>query len=33
VEPAVLRWERESIDLTPVAASRERGLPDDRVAL
>lgn len=32
VEPSVLRWARESIDLTPVAASRKIGVPDDRVA-
>ena len=32
VEPSVLRWARESIDLTPVAASRKMDLPDDRVA-
>jgi len=31
VEPSVLRWARESIDLTPVAASRKLHLPDDRV--
>jgi transcriptional regulator with XRE-family HTH domain len=31
VEPSVLRWARESIDLTPVAASRKIGVPDDRV--
>lgn len=31
VEPAVLRWARESIDLTPVAAARKIGVPDDRV--
>jgi Zn-dependent peptidase ImmA (M78 family) len=28
----VLRWARESIDLTPVAAARKIGVPDDRVA-
>lgn len=32
VEPALLRWARETIDLTPVAASRKLDLPDDRVA-
>lgn len=32
VEPSVLRWARVTIDLTPVAASRKLGLPDDRVA-
>jgi len=32
VEPSVLRWARESIDLSPVAASRKIGVPDDRVA-
>jgi Zn-dependent peptidase ImmA (M78 family)/transcriptional regulator with XRE-family HTH domain len=32
VEPSVLRWARESIDLTPVAAARKIGVPDDRVA-
>jgi Zn-dependent peptidase ImmA (M78 family) len=32
VEPAVLRWARESIDLAPVAAARKIGVPDDRVA-
>lgn len=31
VEPAVLRWARETIDLAPVAASRKLGLADDRV--
>jgi Zn-dependent peptidase ImmA (M78 family) len=31
VEPAVLRWARETIDLSPIAASRKLGLPDDRV--
>jgi transcriptional regulator with XRE-family HTH domain len=31
VEPTVLRWARESIDLPPVAASRKIGLPDERV--
>jgi Zn-dependent peptidase ImmA (M78 family) len=31
VEPSVLRWARESIDLTPVAAARKIGVPDDRV--
>lgn len=33
VEPAVLRWARETAGLTPVAVSRKLGLPDDRVAL
>jgi Zn-dependent peptidase ImmA (M78 family)/transcriptional regulator with XRE-family HTH domain len=32
VEPSVLRWARESIDLTPLAAARKIGVPDDRVA-
>lgn len=32
VEPAVLRWARESIGLIPVAASRKMNLPNDRVA-
>lgn len=32
VEPSVLRWARESIDLTPVAAARKIGVPDERVA-
>jgi Zn-dependent peptidase ImmA (M78 family) len=32
VEPAVLRWARESIGLIPVAASRKMNLPDNRVA-
>jgi Zn-dependent peptidase ImmA (M78 family) len=31
VEPTVLRWARESIGLTEVAASRRLDLPDDRV--
>lgn len=31
VEPAVLRWARESVGLTPVAASRKIGVPDERV--
>lgn len=31
VEPSVLQWARETIDLTPTAASRKLGLPDDRV--
>ncbi len=31
VEPDVLRWARETIDLTPTAASRKLDLPDDRV--
>lgn len=32
VEPAVLLWARETAGLTPVAAARKVGLPDDRVA-
>lgn len=32
VEPSVLQWARESIDLTPLAAARKIGVPDDRVA-
>ncbi|MTG89879.1 ImmA/IrrE family metallo-endopeptidase [Cellulosimicrobium sp. BIT-GX5] len=32
VEPSVLRWARETIDLTPVAAARKLGIPEDRVA-
>lgn len=32
VEPAVLRWARESIGLTEVGAARKIGVPDDRVA-
>lgn len=32
VEPDMLRWARESIDLAPVAASRKLDLPDDRVS-
>jgi Zn-dependent peptidase ImmA (M78 family)/transcriptional regulator with XRE-family HTH domain len=32
VEPAVLRWARESIGLTPLAAARKIGVPDGRVA-
>jgi Zn-dependent peptidase ImmA (M78 family)/transcriptional regulator with XRE-family HTH domain len=32
VEPAVLRWARETIGLSEVAAARKLGLPDDRVA-
>jgi Zn-dependent peptidase ImmA (M78 family) len=32
VDPALLRWARETIDLTPVAAARKLELPDDRVA-
>lgn len=32
VEPSVLRWARETIELSPVAASRKLDLPDDRVA-
>lgn len=31
VEPSVLQWARESIDLSPVAAARKIGVPDDRV--
>ncbi|HET7311079.1 MAG TPA: XRE family transcriptional regulator [Mycobacteriales bacterium] len=31
VEPAVLRWARETVGLTQVAAARKLGLPDDRV--
>ncbi len=31
VEPSVLRWARESIDLTPIAAARKIGVPDGRV--
>lgn len=31
VEPAVLRWARQSIGLTPLAAARKIGVPDDRV--
>lgn len=31
VEPSVLRWARETIDLSPVAASRKLGLRDDQV--
>jgi transcriptional regulator with XRE-family HTH domain len=31
VEPSVLRWARESIDLSPEAAARKIGVPDDRV--
>jgi Zn-dependent peptidase ImmA (M78 family)/transcriptional regulator with XRE-family HTH domain len=31
VEPSVLRWARETIDLSDVAASRKLGLADDRV--
>ena len=31
VEPTLLRWARESIGLTPVAAARRLGIPDDRV--
>lgn len=33
VEPAVLRWARESVGLTPLAAARRLGVPDDRVDL
>jgi transcriptional regulator with XRE-family HTH domain len=32
VEPAVLRWARETIGLSEVAAARKLGLPVDRVA-
>lgn len=32
VEPVMLRWARETIDLPAIAASRKLGLPDDRVA-
>lgn len=31
VEPAVLRWARESVGLTPLAAARKINVPDDRV--
>ena len=31
VEPSVLQWARESIDLSPLAAARKIGVPDDRV--
>nr|WP_222711112.1 ImmA/IrrE family metallo-endopeptidase [Quadrisphaera setariae] len=31
VSPTMLRWARETIDLTPVAASRKIGVPDSRV--
>ena len=31
VEPSVLRWARESIGLTPLAASRKIKVPDERV--
>ncbi|TDC74791.1 XRE family transcriptional regulator [Streptomyces hainanensis] len=31
VEPSVLKWARESIGLSSVAAARKLGLPDDRV--
>ena len=31
VEPSVLRWARESIGLTPLAAARKIKVPDDRV--
>lgn len=31
VEPAVMRWARTSIGLTPVAAARKIGVPDTRV--
>lgn len=32
VQPAVLRWARESIGLSPVGAARKIDVPDDRVA-
>jgi transcriptional regulator with XRE-family HTH domain len=32
VKPMVLRWARESINLTTLAASRKLGFADDRVA-
>ncbi|MGH3984376.1 MAG: XRE family transcriptional regulator [Pseudonocardiaceae bacterium] len=31
VEPSVLRWARESVNLTALAAARKMALPDDRV--
>lgn len=31
VEPLVLRWARESVGLSPLAAARKLGVPDDRV--
>ena len=31
VEPSLLRWARQTIDLSPVAAARKLGLPDDRI--
>jgi len=31
VEPSVLRWARESIGLTPLAAARKIKVPDDRI--
>jgi Zn-dependent peptidase ImmA (M78 family)/transcriptional regulator with XRE-family HTH domain len=31
VEPLVLRWARESVGLSPLAAARRLGVPDDRV--
>ncbi|MGH4014729.1 MAG: helix-turn-helix domain-containing protein [Pseudonocardiaceae bacterium] len=31
VEPSVLRWARETVGLTPVAAARKIGVPDGRV--
>ena len=31
VEPSVLRWARRSVGLTPLAAARKIGVPDDRV--
>jgi Zn-dependent peptidase ImmA (M78 family)/DNA-binding transcriptional regulator YiaG len=31
VEPSVLRWARESVNLSPVAAARKMQLPEDRV--
>jgi len=33
VEPLVLRWARESVGLSPLAAARKLGVPDDRVDL
>lgn len=33
VEPSVLRWARETVDLSPVAAARKINVPDDRVEL
>lgn len=31
VEPSVLRWARETVDLSPLAAARKIKVPDDRV--